>query len=297
MHTERRRLDAALVYLIFSGGGSLFSTLVFSVNLIYQVQVAHLNPLQLVLVGTMLEATAFLFEVPTGIVADVYSRRLSVIIGVFLLGVWPRVAGCRATLRVILLAQVIWGIGSTFTSGAEEAWITDEVGETRAANLFLRASQLGLIGGFSLRCIGTAIGNFNLRLPILIGGGLYLVLGVFLIVADAGTWLHPRTARRARLVAGDGRDFRRGPLARAPLTRAADNPRYRRHLRCGDGGVRPPEHRSLPQRISRFQPIGNLQPVVWLGGLSIAGRLVRSASRRSCGDGRTRRATARWRVR
>ena len=44
MRTGQSRLDAARVYLIFSGCGSLFSTLVFSVNLIYQVQVAHLNP-------------------------------------------------------------------------------------------------------------------------------------------------------------------------------------------------------------------------------------------------------------
>ena len=39
-------------------------------------------PLQLVLVGTTLELACFLFEIPTGIVADLYSRRLSVVIGV-----------------------------------------------------------------------------------------------------------------------------------------------------------------------------------------------------------------------
>src|SRR6476469_3485279 len=114
------------------GGGSFFSTLVFTVNLIYQVQVAHLNPLQLVLVGTVLEGAAFLFEVPTGIVADVYSRRLSIIIGVFLLGICLGLQGIVPNVGVILLAQAIWGLGYTFTSGAQEAWLTDEVGVEHA---------------------------------------------------------------------------------------------------------------------------------------------------------------------
>ena len=61
--------------------GALFSTMVFTVSGIYAVQEVGLNPLQLVLVGTALEASAFLFEVPTGVVADVYSRRLSVMSG------------------------------------------------------------------------------------------------------------------------------------------------------------------------------------------------------------------------
>ena len=134
------------VYMLLIGGGEFFSTLVFTVNLIYQVQVAHLNPLQLVLVGTVLEATAFLFEVPTGIVADVYSRRRSIIIGTFLLGIGLALQGVVPKFGVILLAQVIWGIGYTFTSGATEAWLTDEIGVDRANPLFLRASQMRTIG-------------------------------------------------------------------------------------------------------------------------------------------------------
>jgi MFS family permease len=51
---------------------------------VYLVQERHLSPLQLVLMGTAMEAAVFLFEIPTGVVADLYSRRLSVVIGVTL---------------------------------------------------------------------------------------------------------------------------------------------------------------------------------------------------------------------
>lgn len=60
------------------------SALVLTYELAYHTIVVGLNPLQLVLVGVVLESMTVLFEIPTGVVADLYSRRLSVILGFFL---------------------------------------------------------------------------------------------------------------------------------------------------------------------------------------------------------------------
>ena len=113
--------DAYRVYLILSGAAALLFSLMFTLNMIYEAQVVGLTPLQLVLVGTTLEIVCFLFEIPTGIVADLYSRRLSVIIGFLLVGVGFTIEGLLPFLGAILLTQVLWGIGSTFLSGALEA--------------------------------------------------------------------------------------------------------------------------------------------------------------------------------
>src|SRR5207302_8329066 len=86
MLTQKSRFSAYSIYLIFSGLFALSFSTIVTVNLVYQVEVAHLNPLQLVLVGTTLEIVAFLCQVPTGVLADLYSRRLSVILGVFVFG-------------------------------------------------------------------------------------------------------------------------------------------------------------------------------------------------------------------
>ena len=51
---------------------------------VYYVRVVGLQPLDLVLLGTVVLVAGLLFEVPTGVVADTYSRRLSVVIGVAL---------------------------------------------------------------------------------------------------------------------------------------------------------------------------------------------------------------------
>src|SRR6266700_4845686 len=87
MSFSRRVFSARQVYLIFSGASALFFSIVVTVNLVYQVEIARLNPLQLVLVGTSLEVASFLCQVPTGILADVYSRRLAVIVGMAITGI------------------------------------------------------------------------------------------------------------------------------------------------------------------------------------------------------------------
>ncbi|MEM7800081.1 MAG: hypothetical protein AAF633_12890 [Chloroflexota bacterium] len=93
---------------------------------IYRVGVG-LTPVQLVIAGTILEATVFLAEVPTGIVADMLSRRLSVIIGYFIIGLGFLLEGLFPIVWVVLLAQAVWGFGYTFISGAQEVWIVDEL--------------------------------------------------------------------------------------------------------------------------------------------------------------------------
>src|SRR6185312_2528421 len=94
--------------------------------------------------GTTLELACFLFEIPTGIVADLYSRRLSIIIGFVLIGAGFLLQGLVPAFLAILAAQVLWGVGFTFTSGADQAWITDEIGTERAATVFVRSQQISL---------------------------------------------------------------------------------------------------------------------------------------------------------
>ncbi len=56
MLVHKSRFSAYSVYLLFSGATSLSFSIIFTVNMVYQVEVARLNPLQLVLVGTVLES-------------------------------------------------------------------------------------------------------------------------------------------------------------------------------------------------------------------------------------------------
>ncbi len=189
-----RKMDATRIYWLIRGGMSLFFTLAFSVNMVYQVQTVGLSPLQLVLVGTTLEVCIFLFEVPTGIVADVYSRRLSIIIGFFLIGIGIIIEGAFPVFGAVVLSQGLWGIGYTFTSGAIEAWITDEVGAERVGSIFMRASQIDKLVGIGGTIIAILIGSWIINLPILMGGVLFIVMAGFLILFMPETGFHPTPA-------------------------------------------------------------------------------------------------------
>jgi DHA3 family tetracycline resistance protein-like MFS transporter len=186
-----KKLRAYPTYLLLEGAISLFMSTAFTFNLVYQAQVAHLSPLQLVLVGTSLETTIFLFEIPTGVVADVYSRRLSIIIGVFLIGAGITLEGSLPVFAAIALGQAIWGIGYTFTSGAVQAWITDEIGEAAAGKAFLRASQVGMATGLAGILISTLLADVRINLPIQIGGLALFPLGFFLALWMPETGFKP----------------------------------------------------------------------------------------------------------
>lgn len=175
--------DPTRTYYAVNGFSSLFYVLTFTLSLVYYVTEIGLSPLQMVLVGTVLEAVCFFFEVPAGIVADLYSRRLSIIIGLGFIGVGFVLQGAMPTFGAVIAAQVLWGIGFTFTSGALEAWITDEIGEEHVTHVFTREQQLHLTATVVGTVAAGALGLVDLRLPMLISGAGFLILaGVMLAV-------------------------------------------------------------------------------------------------------------------
>jgi DHA3 family tetracycline resistance protein-like MFS transporter len=215
----RRELAPIPVYLLLTGSYSFLFQMVVNVNLVYQVREAELDPLQLVLVGTALEMTVFLCEVPTGVVADVYSRRRSVLIGLVLVGLGLMLNGAVPRFEVLLLAQVVWGAGFTFISGAQQAWIADEVGVENAGRVYLRSAQVEQIARIVAIPLSTALATVALNLPILLGGALFLPLALVMtrLMTERGFQPAPREERqsfeamKSTFVAG-GRLVRRTPL-------------------------------------------------------------------------------------
>jgi DHA3 family tetracycline resistance protein-like MFS transporter len=192
-----RSKDPTFVYLVLCAGWSLFFSMLAVTNLVYQVEVAHLDPLRLLLVGSVLELTCLIFQVPTGLFADAFSRRWAVAVGCGLVGAGFILEGSVPQFTAIVIAQVIWGIGATLSDGADDAWITDEVGEAPAGRLFLRGSQVGQVAGLVGIFVGVGLASIRLNLPIVIGGGLLVLLGVYLFFAmtEAGYRAIPREDR------------------------------------------------------------------------------------------------------
>lgn len=188
------------VYLVVEGVRGLGLGLII-VAPIYRIEAAGFGPLELVLAGTALEVAYFACEVPTGVVADSFSRRLSVIVGAFVMGGAWILEGSIAALWPIMAAQALLGAGWTFFSGAAEAWIAGELGEDRAARAIVRGKQAWLVMSVAGSVAGAALGTRDLRWPILAGGASHLALGVFLVLAmpERGFVRTAHATRRAAL--------------------------------------------------------------------------------------------------
>ena len=186
-----RNFGAYKYYLFIETASSLLYSLAFTAMSLYEIRVAGLSPLQLVLVGTTLELSVLLCEVPTGVVADVYSRRLSIIIGFGLIGLGFLLEGLLPFFVTILLAQVLWGLGYTFTSGARQAWLSDEIGEAGANRAFLRANKFSLAGSLAGMLFAILIGSTQVNLPILASGSLFIILAGVLSLSMPETGFHP----------------------------------------------------------------------------------------------------------
>jgi DHA3 family tetracycline resistance protein-like MFS transporter len=149
------------------------------------------------LVGTVLELTCLVLQVPTGLLADAFSRRWAVAAGTAFVGAGFVLEGMVPQFTAILIAQVIWGAGATLSDGADDAWITDEVGVERAGRLFLRGSQIGQMTGLIGIFVGVGLATIRLNLPIVVGGGLFVLLAVYLFLAmtEVGFRAIPRDSR------------------------------------------------------------------------------------------------------
>ena len=168
---------------------------------VYLVRELHFSPLQLVLMGTAMEAAVFLFEIPTGVVADTYSRRLSLIVGYLGMGVAWMLLGVFSAPWAIIAVWAFWGVSYTFTSGAYQAWITDEVGVENVGRVFLKGSRIGYAGAVVGLIGQVALALVSLRVAVIAGGVPTVVCGLLciLLMPETGFRRRPRAERGSAL--------------------------------------------------------------------------------------------------
>ncbi|WP_301171976.1 MFS transporter [Brevibacillus nitrificans] len=200
------KMNATKLYMLMRFTTALANSTMFTTYAIFYVATLGLSPLELLVVGTVLELTVVLFEGVTGVVADTYSRRLSMIIGMFVLGssfvlqgVMGSLAGAPPLLPMfgwVLLSQVLFGVGHTFISGADTAWIADEAGEEQLGSLFMRAKRVSLVATMAGIGLSVYLSMQGTQLPYFVGGLMYMALGLLLILFMKETGFMPR-AREA----------------------------------------------------------------------------------------------------
>ena len=143
-------------------------------------------------------------EVPTGYVGDRIGRRNSLVIGSVTHLVCVAVFGFLNTFPSILAIYAVWGIGATFRSGSEDAWLYDTLEERIDAEDFTHVKGRGSSIGLAMATVSALLGGYLYRLdpyyPFLLSAA---VIGV-------GTAVVATIPETERYLDGDGDPFTPG---------------------------------------------------------------------------------------
>ena len=168
------------------------------VTSVYLVVDADLSPSQLVLIGVAQGLTALVFEVPAGVVADTISRKWSIVVSHLLMGTAMIATGLVTDFGALVATQMLWGLSWTFSSGADVAWITDELDQPTRISVVLMRSGRAQLTGAAAGLVGLgALGSLTQRsTAMVLAGAAMLLLGLYVVFRFRERRFAPARKRR-----------------------------------------------------------------------------------------------------
>jgi hypothetical protein len=184
--------DVVAVFLRWTWWRALLHRGWWLVTSVYLVVDAGLSPSQLVLIGAAQAAVGLVFEIPAGVLADTISRRWSLVLSHALMGTAMIATGLVTDFGALVATQMLWGLSWTFASGADVAWITDELDEpARISAVLVRAGRVELTGGVG--ALGTVLERGT---AIVLAGAAMLLLGLYVVARFREQGFVPASTRR-----------------------------------------------------------------------------------------------------
>ena len=190
--------DVANTYIGWTFTRAIFHRGWWLVVSLYLVVDARLSPLELVLIGTAQQLTSIIFEIPTGVMADTVSRKWSIVGAHFLMGAGMLLTGLVTDLWTLMAAQMMWGLSWTFSSGADVAWLTDELNQPeRVAGVLTASARFEKLGAAcGLVVFGVLAMVTELSTAIVTAGSAMLALGLFVAFRFPERNFEPTRKRR-----------------------------------------------------------------------------------------------------
>jgi MFS family permease len=175
-------------YLLLTLLSTLAASFIWGINTLFLLD-AGLSNTQAFAANAFFAAGQVIFEVPTGVVADVRGRRLSYLLGaatllvstLLYLYMWQT----EAAFWGWAIASMFIGLGFTFFSGAVEAWLVDALNFTKYEGDLESVFAKGQSVAGAAMLVGSVAGGFiaqatNLGVPYILRA---VILGVTMLVA------------------------------------------------------------------------------------------------------------------
>jgi MFS family permease len=178
MNDLARRIQR--VYLTLTLGNTLAASFIWGINTLFLLD-AGLSNLEAFAANAFFTAGMVLFEVPTGVVADVWGRRVSYLLGTLTLAgstflywlLWVM----SAPFWPWAIVSMLLGLGFTFFSGAVEAWLVDALHYAQYDGTLEAVMGKGQMVGGAAMLGGSVLGGViaqatNLGVPFLMRVGV-----------------------------------------------------------------------------------------------------------------------------
>lgn len=203
-----RRVQRTYLTLIL--GNTLAASFIWGINTLFLLD-AGLTNFEAFAANAFFTAGMVIFEIPTGVVADAWGRRISYLLGTVTLALttvaYYLLWQFNAPFWQWAIVSVLLGLGFTFFSGAVEAWLVDALNfaeyDGPLEAVFGRAQVVAGVAMLS----GSVAGGFiaqatTLGVPFLVRAGVLVVMfGVaFATMRDLG-YTRPARERPLRAVA------------------------------------------------------------------------------------------------
>jgi MFS family permease len=179
-------------YLLLTLLSTLAASFIWGINTLFLLD-AGLNNAEAFAANAFFTAGMVIFEVPTGVLADMWGRRTSYLLGaatlllstLLYLAMWQ----ARAPLWGWAIASILIGLGFTFFSGATEAWLVDALAFSGFKENLESVMARGQVVSGGAMLTGSVAGGFiaqvsDLGVPYIIRSallGLTLVAAFFLM--------------------------------------------------------------------------------------------------------------------
>ena len=116
---------------------------------------------QISIITSAFAISMFFFEIPTGALADGLSRKYSVVLGFLITALMAILIPFFTNFYILILLWVIAGLGMTFVSGAEEAWVIDNLNKYKRKDLhhefFIKSQSIASFGIIFAPLIGSVL--------------------------------------------------------------------------------------------------------------------------------------------
>ncbi len=160
---------------------SSFGTALISATYVTFLLTKGLNLFEVNLVNFVFFTTLFISEIPTGAFADVFGRKLSFVLSCFITSAGMFIYSAANSFWFFAIAEATAALGSTFSSGAFQAWLVDRLEnlgyQGPMERIFSKEQQIKSASAIIAAILGAFASDLNMSLPWILGGLIAFIAG------------------------------------------------------------------------------------------------------------------------